>query len=163
MVTRHSTNHTQAKTNSNNLANHPQHDNPNAQRMALAGKLTNAARELANNASGATAIETVGGGDGSPAALNYAALVKDIYENAWDLPQGTSSDDAITKARITIASDGSVVAARIVRPSGDAQVDRSVQRTLDSVSSIAPFPEGSRDKQRTYILNFSLKAKKGLA
>jgi hypothetical protein len=39
-------------------------------------------------------------------------------------------------------------------------VDKSVQRTLDRVTFIAPFPEGAKDKQRTYTINFNLKAKR---
>ena len=66
----------------------------------------------------------------------------------------------ITKATVTIASDGTVLSARILKPSGDASVDRSVQRTLDRVTFIAPFPEGAKDKQRTYTINFNLKAKR---
>jgi TonB family protein len=53
-----------------------------------------------------------------------------------------------------------VVIANITRPSGDAAVDRSVQATLHRVTFIRPFPEGSTDKQRTYNINFNLKAKR---
>jgi hypothetical protein len=43
-------------------------------------------------------------------------------------------------------------------------VDASVQRSLDRVTTIGrPFPEGSKDQQRTYILKFDLRAKRGLA
>jgi hypothetical protein len=41
-------------------------------------------------------------------------------------------------------------------------VDASVQRTLDRVKFIAPFPEGATEKERTYIINFNLKAKRML-
>jgi hypothetical protein len=34
-----------------------------------------------------------------------------------------------------------------------------VQRTLDRVTKLEPFPDGSTDKERTYIINFNLKAK----
>ena len=63
---------------------------------------------------------------------------------------------------MTIASDGTVISARIITPSGDAGVDASVQRTLDRVTFIAPFPEGATEKERTYIINFNLKAKRML-
>jgi fido (protein-threonine AMPylation protein) len=39
-------------------------------------------------------------------------------------------------------------------------VDHSIQATLDRVTFVAPFPEGAKDSQRTFIINFSLKAKK---
>jgi TonB family protein len=111
----------------------------------------------------ATTIEDFGPGDGGPSVGNYADLVRTKYEIAWQAPDDTATDDAITKVSVTIARDGTVLARHITRPSGDAQVDRSVQRTLDRVTFIAPFPEGAKDKQRTYIINFNLRAKRGLA
>jgi hypothetical protein len=38
-------------------------------------------------------------------------------------------------------------------------MDRSIENTLDNVSVIAPFPEGSKDAERTYNIKFSLTAK----
>ena len=61
---------------------------------------------------------------------------------------------------VTIRNDGKVIAARIIRRSGETQVDGSVQRTLDRVSFIAPFPEGAKEKDRIYTINFNLKAKR---
>jgi TonB family protein len=63
---------------------------------------------------------------------------------------------------VTIGSDGSVIASRILNRSGDAQVDASVQRTLDRVTFVAPFPDGATEKERTFIINFNLKAKRML-
>ena len=77
-------------------------------------------------------------------------------------PGETASDDANVKVRVTIASDGRVISAQVIGPSGDASVDRSVQNTLDRVTDIAPFPDGSTDTERTYIINFNLKAKRML-
>jgi TonB family protein len=63
---------------------------------------------------------------------------------------------------VTIASDGTVITARIVTPSGDAGVDNSIQRALDRVTFIAPFPEGAKEKERIFIIKFNLKAKRML-
>ena len=96
----------------------------------------------------------------SAAAANYAQVVKSVYEQAWTPPDDTASDDANIKVRVTIASDGTVVSAQVLDTSGDASVDRSVQNTLDRVQFIAPFPSGSTDKERTYLINFNLKSKR---
>ena len=72
------------------------------------------------------------------------------------------NDDANAKVTVTIARDGTVISARILTPSGDAGVDASVQRTLDRVTFIAPFPEGATETERTYTINFNLKAKRSL-
>ena len=113
---------------------------------------------LRKNLSSSTTIDMPG--DSTVAAQNYAQTVKSVYERAWTPPDETASDDAIIKVRVTIASDGTVISAQVVEPSGDASVDVSVRNTLDRVQFIAPFPSGSADKERTYIINFNLKAKR---
>ena len=120
--------------------------------------VNSAIRALRANLSSATEIAPVG--NSSVAAANYAQVVKSIYEQAWTPPADTASDDANVKVRVTIASDGTVISAQILGPSGDTSVDTSVQNTLDRVQFIAPFPSGSADKERTYIINFNLKAKR---
>jgi outer membrane biosynthesis protein TonB len=55
-----------------------------------------------------------------------------------------------------------VISAHIITPSGDNGVDATVQRTLNRISFIRPFPAGTTDKERTYIINFNLKAKRML-
>jgi TonB family protein len=127
---------------------------------ARARAIRNALRKLKNNLTSATTVDMPG--DSSVAYANYASAVKSIYDEAWTLPDHIANDEEITKASVTIASDGTVITARIVTPSGDENVDASVQRALERVKSIAPFPEGSTDKERTYIINFNPKTKQML-
>jgi TonB family protein len=101
-----------------------------------------------------------GPNDGGALTANYRDLVGSIYTQTWDPPSNPATDTAIVKASVTIASDGRVISARITVPSGDAEVDASVRRTLDQVTFIAPFPKGSTDKERTYPIKFDLKAKR---
>lgn len=122
--------------------------------------VNSALRALRDNLSSSTKIDMPG--NSSAAAANYAQVVRSVYEQAWVPPDDTASDDANTKVRVTIASDGSVISARIIDPSGDASVDRSVRATLERVRFIAPFQSGTSDKERTYIINFNLKAKRML-
>lgn len=117
-----------------------------------------ALRNLKSNLTSDTTVDVPG--NSSVAYANYADVVKSIYEQAWTLPADTASDDANTKVSVTIASDGTVLNARIVTPSGDANVDASIQHTLERVTFIAPFPKGAPEKERTYIINFNLKAKR---
>lgn len=132
-------------------------------RRRLSQQFASAAATIRESTSSATSIEEYGPGGGGQAYADYAAFVKMKYENAWQAPDDSSNENAITQVKVTISSDGNVYSAHITRPSGDAQVDHSVQRTLDRVTFIAPFPDGAREKQRTYIINFNLKAKRGLA
>jgi TonB family protein len=122
--------------------------------------INSALQNLRQHLSSATTIEMPG--DSSVSYANYASVVKSVYEQAWAPPDNTASDDANAKVTVTIASDGTVISAHVVSPSGDDSVDASVQRTLDRVTFIAPFPEGTMDKQRTYTINFNLKSKRML-
>lgn len=126
------------------------------QRLAQASQI--ALRILKSNLTPGTTIEAPG--SGSVAYAYYDSVVKSIYEQAWVPPDNADNDEAIAKVSVTIARAGTVISARIVTPSGDAGVDASVQRTLNRVTFIAPFPKGATEKERTYIINFNLKTKR---
>jgi TonB family protein len=126
----------------------------------IAALLGATARTLRDDIAPGTSIDAKGPGGGGEVYGPYDQAVRSIYWHAWIPPEDTASDEAVTKASVTIASDGSVLSAHIIRASGDASVDRSVQRTLERVTFIAPFPEGAKEKQRTYTINFNLKAKR---
>ena len=119
-----------------------------------------AANAIRHNTSTSTTIDMPG--DSSAAYADYASVVKTVYTEAWNLPDTSASDDTNVKVSVTISSDGEVTEAHIVERSGDASVDGSVQKTLDRVRQLEPFPAGSTDKERTYIINFNLKAKRML-
>jgi len=124
-----------------------------------------AARSIGNNTSSATIIdENFGPGGGGPTYASYASWVQTVYLGAWVPPDSIESASAVARASITIANDGRVVSSRIISKSGVREIDESVQRTLDRVTTIGrPFPEGMKEKQHTYILRFDAKAKEGLA
>ncbi len=117
-----------------------------------------AAQAIKENATTATTVEMPG--EGSVSYANYASVVKSIYERAWRTPNNVDNDNANTRVSVTIASDGTVTSSRMLTPSGDANVDASVQQTLDRVTFIAPFPDGAKEKEKTFIINFNLKAKR---
>jgi len=115
--------------------------------------LRNAIRSLKNNFSSSTTVDMPG--DSSASYANYASAVVSVYKHAWVPPDGMDNDNAVVRFIVTIASDGTVISARIIGPSGDAKVDEAVQRELERVTFIAPFPEGAPEKQRDYTLNFN--------
>jgi TonB family protein len=123
--------------------------------------IQNAARSIKENASSATVVDTMPG-TGSVSYANYASVVKSIYEQAWTAPDDAANDEANVKVSVTIASDGRVITSRVLDLSGDSKVDNSVRRTLDRVNFIAPFPDGAKERERTFIINFNLKAKRML-
>ena len=101
-------------------------------------------------------------GNSSVAYANYASPSSVFMSRPGCRRTTLTTTTRIVKVTVTIASDGTVISARIITPSGDAGVDASVQRTLDRVTFIAPFPEGATEKERTYTINFNLQAKRSL-
>jgi TonB family protein len=123
----------------------------NSQKQARAIK--SALKTLKSNLTPGTTVDMPG--ESSAAYANYGDVVVSVYHSAWISPDDMASDNALVKISVTIASDGTVINARIVTPSGDANVDAAVQRMLNRVTFIAPFPNGATEKERPYTINFN--------
>ncbi|HNW08174.1 MAG TPA: TonB family protein [Verrucomicrobiota bacterium] len=133
-------------------------------RQRLANQLGRAASNIRSGTGAATAVEEGFGSGSGPSYASYTSWVWSYFDRAWVRPQDASLENATVEVSVTIARDGTVIAKRIVKRSGDAAVDASVQRTLDRVNSVErPFPEGAKDKQRTYTIPFIMKSKRGTA
>lgn len=123
---------------------------------AVRQKLAQVQQRLAG-LSTSTSIEPLG--PGGAAYANYAQVVKSIYERAWIPPAELDDDLGSVKVELIIARSGRVVSAKIKRSSGNSALDRSVDRALQ-IREIPPFPEGTRDLQRVFIIDFNLKSKR---
>jgi protein TonB len=124
----------------------------------LARELSKARESLREGFQSGTVVDI--GGPGGEAYVNYAQWVKTVYEDAWVLPNDLLDEDSTAKVTVTIGRTGHVISARIERRSGNSILDKSVQRTLDKVKFVAPFPEGAKEEQRTFTINFNLQAKR---
>lgn len=115
-----------------------------------------ALRNLRQGLSSSTTIDMPGPGGGGPTYANFLQAVKSIYANAWagTVPDGATEANTFATVSVTIARDGTVVSARIVRASGKPLVDASVQSVLDRIRMTVPIPEDSKDKERTVEINF---------
>jgi len=131
-------------------------------RHRLARQIGRLADHIDSELSGGTTVELKGPGGGGLPYANWRAAIKSAYEKAWLLPDGVADEEATTAASVTIARDGTVLSHEITHLSGDSVVDRSVQATLDRVLQVQPLPETSKDERRTVVINFSVKAKRGL-
>ncbi len=125
---------------------------------ARAARVASLTEKLENSLSTSTKVEMPG--EASVSFASYASVVKSIYEAKWRAPDDAASDDANTKVSVTIARDGRVIESHIVNPSGDARVDASVRRTLSNVDFIREFPDGAKESQKIFIINFNLKSKR---
>jgi TonB family protein len=139
------------------VARTPPKTSPNDDARARAFK--NAAQRLKKNFTPGTVVDMPGTSSGASYA-SYRDVIATIYYEAWTPPGNADNDEANTKVSVTIANDGTVISASIVTPSGDTHVDASIQRTLERVTFIAPFPKDAVEKERTYTINFNLKAKR---
>jgi len=95
-------------------------------------------------------------GEGGPSFADYKTVIYSIYNRNWIRPDSTVNRGAQAKVRILVGRDGSIISAEIVTPSGEASMDRSVERDLRSVKSLPPFPAGAQDQQRSFFILFDL-------
>ena len=130
------------------------------QRQQRLNAINNVISSIKENATSETTVEMPG--TGSVSYANYALAVKSIYDRAWTAPSNITSDSVNTKVSVTISRDGKVISARIIERSGDSRVDASVQRALDRVNFIRPFPDGAKETERTFIINFNPQAKQSI-
>jgi TonB family protein len=100
--------------------------------------------------------EGIGGGE---AFAGYRDVVFSAYYHAWITPDNAASRTDTADAKVTIARDGSIIYAELVRPSDDKALNKSVERALSQVTKLPPFPASTTDAQRTYVIRFSLEAK----
>ena len=91
---------------------------------------------------------------GRYASANYESLIRRKYMDATIHP-GAISGDPVVKVRLVIARNGRILSARVTGKSGVASWDRSVQKALDRVKFIKPFPESMKGSQQTFNLNFN--------
>ena len=143
-----------------NTKSTPKNDGQTKQRNEIASKVGETVSNLRTGFEQGTAVDVYG--PGGEAFANYAQWVKQVYQDAWIVTDDMDNEQATAKVSVTIARDGQVVSAKITRPSGDAALDNSVERTLLKVRVIRPFPDGAKENQRTFIINFNLKAKRAI-
>ncbi len=126
-----------------------------AQRQ-LASRIGQAVGSLERGLTPGTSVEVPG--PGGAAFANYGLLVQAAYQLAWLPPQEVAAQSAVVRARVVIQRSGRVTEARVEKPCGIPAVDKSVERALE-LKSVEPFPEGAKDTERTFIINFDLKTK----
>lgn len=98
-------------------------------------------------------------GPGSEAYMNYGLAIRAIFDAAWQ-PGDIAENNSTVTALVTILRDGTVSGYQIERRSGNAALDRSVIRALESVSKVPPFPLGAKEDKRDFRIHFNLKAKR---
>lgn len=127
-------------------------------RSQLARVVENLSRHLTSS----TAVSVPGTGGSTYAS--YTSFVDLVYRQAWAplKPREISERTLTVVARVVIARNGDVVLREIKRRSGHEAMDRSVREALDRVRTIGrPFPEGAKDAQREFEIEFHLEPTPG--
>jgi TonB family protein len=114
--------------------------------------------EIRDSAAKATVV-TLPGEGGGEAFVGYETAIYNAYYHAWKAPQQATGSLAAADVKIVVTRDGSIISAELINPSGDSAIDHSVQRALDAVKQLPPFPESTRDTQRSFRISFTLDAK----
>ena len=141
------------KVNLDSSVRKPDAQNTEAEKeMAKRRKALNRSlNKLDTKLSGRTAVNVP---LGRFASANYESLIRRKYMDATIHP-GAISGDPVVKVRLVIARSGRVLSASITGQSGVTSWDRAVQKTLDRVKFIKPFPESMKGAQQTFNLNFN--------
>lgn len=94
-----------------------------------------------------------------PAANSpYEQVVTRIYLRAWVLPDRATNSSNIPVASVVIAKDGRVISAKLVKPSRNHELDKSVQQALKRVTAVHPFENSSKDERRVFKIRFDRRA-----
>ncbi|HOY57764.1 MAG TPA: TonB C-terminal domain-containing protein [Verrucomicrobiota bacterium] len=132
-------------------------------RQARSGQVRGVLSKLQGNLSGPGVVAVpYGPGGGGETYAGYGLYVRMVYERAWRPPVEVPERGSVVTARVVIARDGSVVSAEIVERSKVQALDQSAASALGRVTTIGrPFPEGSTDERKTFLIEFDLKARQG--
>ena len=87
----------------------------------------------------------------------YFALVQRTMNEVWDQPSAASARlGAMTKVSIRVHRDGTITFPKIVRSSGDAEMDDSVLRAVHSVRRLKELPEQYKGDYKDITVDFIL-------
>jgi TonB family protein len=135
---------------------------------ALASAIRSTKSNLGSGLSSGTDVRMPagqGGGSGASYA-NYAQEIQRIYKAAYDravMAAGNIADgQAQAETSVVILRDGTVLNSSIIKPSGNAELDKVTRRVLESIREVPAFPAGATDSRRTFNIIFDLKPKLNL-
>jgi colicin import membrane protein len=130
-------------------------------RRNAAKEFTSAYRSLSKTLSSSTVVEAPGNGAPGELSVNYRDLIASKYYNAWTAPTDLDDSTPVVTASVTIDRDGNVKSARIVTPSGNRSMDRSILNVLSAVTFFEPFSASMKEQEMTVSIKFNLLAKRG--
>ena len=97
-------------------------------------------------------------GDGSPISQEFVVLdmVRQAMYRAWDQPTDIGIAGLVTKVELTFSSDGAIIGSRLMNGSGNAVMDASVMRAVQSVRRVSGLPPSYLASHRRIPVSFEL-------
>lgn len=86
-------------------------------------------------------------------AVDFAKIKSALYK-AWNQPSGEEAGGITVRAEITFAIDGRITGRRLVKPSGNVVLDRSVMNALNSVQKINGLSVGFTKSHKKVVISF---------
>ncbi len=126
---------------------------------AVENSLEHLASGVQSSGAARTVVDVPGISGGGEAFAGYRDVVRNYYYRAWIQPDNGVAGSAVPEAKIVVARDGTIISAEIVTPSGERLLDKSVERALQLVPKLPPFPAAAHDDQRTFRIQFTLELK----
>lgn len=97
-----------------------------------------------------------GGGTYHPYAL-YLSQIRAVMYDAWQQPSSLiGKKGLVTTVEIRVQRDGQITAKKIAAPSGNAQMDDSVARAIESVTKVPELPPGFGGLYKDITVDFEL-------
>jgi TonB family protein len=127
-----------------------------AERASRLAQLLESTRQTLAGTGTRIDIITEGGGESGSAQMSYDLAVAKYFEREFQRrPVPYRANEPAVEVEVVVRRDGSVT-GRILKKSGRAQLDRTVQQVLDSTRKVIPFPEHFKSQTRTIKINFNL-------
>jgi TonB family protein len=82
------------------------------------------------------------------------ARVRAVFHEVWVQPSRTEVGDAVAEGVIVLGAEGRVISGRLSSPSGNAALDNSVRRALNSVKQVTGLPSGFVERHREVSVAF---------
>jgi TonB family protein len=125
------------------------------ERATEIAKLLDGARQTLAGTGTRVDIQSDFGESGSD-QLSYDLAIAKIFEREFQRrPVTHRGNEPAVEVEVVVRRDGST-SGRIVKKSGRAQLDRTVQQVLDSIQKVNPFPAHFKSETRTIRINFNL-------
>ncbi|MBX3746190.1 MAG: TonB family protein [Verrucomicrobiae bacterium] len=127
--------------------------------QSLDRQLANAAGSLAQSTTRSTVDVQISGSGGT---ATRAWQVRQAYDRAWTTPSQSGDTSGTTEVEVVIRGAGIIVNSRILRRSGNAVLDRSVESALRAVQRIQPFDALPDNATVTFTIGFNLQNRRPL-